>query len=469
MLTYTFSKNSKEPLYQQLYARIKEDILSGRLAPHVKLPSKRSLAQHLMISVATVQNAYGQLIAEGYLYTKEKQGHFVSALETGISVASVQTAPETSHLPKSQLEYFLDLRGNSLNEDDFPFSTWAKIMREVISEQGKRLLQPLGYNGVPELRSAIAEYLFHFRGMHTSPEQIIIGAGSEYLYNLILQLLGKGIRYGFENPGYEKIRRIFQQNQVDHCPVALDPEGLSCSSLYGSQAQVVHISPAHHYPTGIVMPISRRQELLAWAGERRDRCIIEDDYDSEFRFTGRPIPTLFSIDHQQRIIYMNTFTKSIAPSIRISYMVLPWRLLERFQEEMGFYSCTVSSFEQYTLAKFIAGGGFERHINRMKKTYRQKRDGLIRIVQGSAFADRVVILEEKAGLHFLLALRTDLPDREIAQRAHSVGIRLPFLSDYFWGDCPSVYQHKLVVNYSGLDLSRLPEAIQRLEKVFLSR
>ena len=164
MLTYTFSKNSKEPLYQQLYARIKEDILSGRLAPHVKLPSKRSLAQHLMISVATVQNAYGQLIAEGYLYTKEKQGHFVSALETGISVASVQTAPETSHLPKSQLEYFLDLRGNSLNEDDFPFSTWAKIMREVISEQGKRLLQPLGYNGVPELRSAITEYLFHFPG-----------------------------------------------------------------------------------------------------------------------------------------------------------------------------------------------------------------------------------------------------------------------------------------------------------------
>ena len=467
MLTYTFAKDRKEPLYQQLYARIKEDILCGRLAPHTKLPSKRSLAQHLMVSVATVQNAYSQLIAEGYLYTKEKQGHFVSALGSSMPVVPIQSGVEPYAMVDVQPEYFLDLRGNSLSEEDFPFSTWAKIMREVISEQGKGLLQPLGYNGVPELRSAIADYLFHFRGMCAAPGQIIIGAGSEYLYNLILQLFGKDVCYGFENPGYEKIRRIFHQNQVEYCPIALDQEGLSCLSLYASRAQVIHISPAHHYPTGVVMPISRRQELLAWAARSSERYIIEDDYDSEFRFTGRPIPTLFSIDHQQRVIYMNTFTKSIAPSIRISYMVLPWPLLERFRKEMGFYSCTVSSFEQYTLAKFMASGGFERHMNRMKKTYRQKRDRLIRIVQNSVFADRVSIQEEKAGLHFLLTLRTALSDSEIARRARSVGIRLSFLADYFWGECPSVYQHKLVINYSGLDLSRLPEALQRLEKVFL--
>ncbi|MBQ6808765.1 MAG: PLP-dependent aminotransferase family protein [Firmicutes bacterium] len=471
MLTYNFEKNSKTPLYEQLYSFIREDILAGQLPPHSKLPSKRALAQHLTLSVATVQNAYAQLIAEGYLYTKEKQGHFVSSLETN---APREKGRENSFgekgeelLPKKE-EYFFDLKSNSLSEENFPFSAWAKIMREVISEQGKGLLQPLQYNGVPELRCAISQYLLHFRGMLASPEQIIIGAGSEYLYNLMIQLLGKEVSYGFENPGYEKLHRIFRMNRVAHFPLGMDADGLSCRELRCSPVQAVHISPAHHYPTGIVMPISRRQELLRWAAEQKGRYIIEDDYDSEFRFSGRPIPTLFSIDEQQRVIYLNTFSKSIAPSIRISYMVLPWELLQRFRQEMSFYSCTVPSFEQYTLAKFIRGGGFERHINRMKKTYRQKRDALIEALQASAFAERVCIHEEKAGLHFLLSISTELADAEIARRAAAVGVRLSFLSEYLYGESNSSYQHQLVVNYSGIDLSRLPEAMRRLEEVFLA-
>ncbi|MDO4732079.1 MAG: PLP-dependent aminotransferase family protein [Bacillota bacterium] len=467
MLTYTFSKSSKSPLYEQMYGFIKEDILSGKLLPHSKLPSKRTLARHLGLSVSTVQNAYAQLIAEGYLYTREKQGHFVSALElsSSLPVPTLQAAGSGKGLPAAK-EYFLDLKSNSLSADSFPFSAWAKIMREVISERGQQLLLPLGYQGVSELRSAIAEYLLHFRGMSASPEQIVIGAGSEYLYNLIIQLLGQELPYGFENPGYEKIHRVFSMNRVPHFPLGLDSDGLSCRQLRESPVRVLHISPAHHYPSGIVMPISRRQELLRWAGTAPGRYIIEDDYDSEFRFSGLPIPSLFSIDDQGRVIYMNTFSKSISPSIRISYMILPWTLLERFRDEMSFYSCTVPSLEQYSLAKFISGGGFERHINRMKKAYRQKRDALIQLLQNSSFSGRIRIHEEKAGLHFLLSLNTDLPDAEIARRAVLVGLRLSFLSDYLYGNEQDAYQHKLVVNYSGIDLARLPEAISRLEKVF---
>ena len=312
---------------------------------------------------------------------------------------------------------------------------------------------------------SIAAHLRQFRGMDVDPEQIIIGAGTELLYTLIIQLLGREKRYAVEDPGYGKIARIYQAHQVPLCRVGLDGGGLDVAQLRRQPADVVHISPSHHYPTGIVMPIARRQELLRWAAEEPERYILEDDYDSEFRFVGRPIPTLFSVSENQRVIYLNTFSKTIAPSIRISYMILPPRLLARYREKLGFYACTVSSFEQYTLARFLEQGRYEQHLNRMKTRYRQKRDAVIDAIRRSPLSDRAEILEQDAGLHFLMVLPTDLDDRSLRRRAEAMGLRLALLSDYY-SQPAAAPQHILVVNYAGIDMDRLPEGLRRLAQLW---
>ena len=301
--------------------------------------------------------------------------------------------------------------------------------------------------------------------MAVDAEQIIIGAGTEVLYSMLVQLLGRDKRYAVEDPGYGKIARIYRSSQAEVVSVPLDAAGLSVAALDAAGADVVHISPSHHYPTGIVMPIARRQELLHWAEREPDRFILEDDYDSEFRFVGRPIPTLFSVDEGGRVIYLNTFSKTIAPSIRISYMVLPHRLLPAFREKLGFYSSTVSGFEQYTLARFMAEGYYEKHLNRMRKRYHQKRDAVIACIRGGPLAARARITEEDAGLHFLMTMDTPLPDGTLRRLAAQRGVRLAMLSEYY--NAPAAAPpHVLVVNYSGIDIEKLPQALSRLAEIW---
>ena len=461
MLTYTFEKNSGVSLYEQLYRHIKEDILTGRLAAGEKLPSKRTLSSHLELSVITVKNAYEQLIAEGYIYSEEKRGYFVSRIERPLRPGKANTLPEREEEPS----YELDLVTNSISAEYFPFTVWSKTMRQTILDQDTDLLQPPPFNGAPELRCAIAENLQQFRGMTVDPEQIVIGAGTEFLYYLLIQLLGRDRTYAVEDPGYGKIGRIYESNQVTLRRIELDDAGLSADALRQSGADVVHISPSHHYPTGIVMPIARRQELLRWANEQPERYILEDDYDSEFRFVGRPIPTMFSTDRHERVIYLNTFSKTIAPSIRISYMILPPHLLARYRETLGFYACTVSSFEQHTLAAFMAQGRYEQHINRMRNRYRQKRDAVIEAILTGPLAGKVEIMEQDAGLHFLMRLDTKQTDSQLRRAAAQKGVRLALLSDYYHNrkDAP---QHVVVVNYSGIELDALRRGLARLAELW---
>ena len=460
MLTYSLEKDGGESLYTQLYACIRRDILSGALSPRQKLPSKRALAQHLEVSVITVKNDYEQLAAEGYIYTVEKKGYYVSPLESPLPPA----APPPL-VPERPVEpVFLDLATGSLDRSYFPFTVWSRLMRQTILEEDTELLRSTPYNGAPALRRAIAAHLRQFRAMDVDPEQIIIGAGTELLYTLIIQLLGRDKRYAVEDPGYGKIAKIYQAHQVPLCRVGLDGGGLDITLLRRQPADVVHISPSHHYPTGIVMPITRRQELLRWAAEQPERYILEDDYDSEFRFVGRPIPTLYSTDENQCVVYLNTFSKTIAPSIRISYMILPPRLLERYRDKLGFYACTVSGFEQYTLAKFLQQGHFERHLGRMRTRYRQKRDRVISDFLQGPLAGRVQITGQDTGLHFLAELQTALPDEELQRRASEAGLRLAMLSDYY-RQRSIARRHTLVVNYSGLDLQHLPQALQILADI----
>lgn len=463
MLTYTLDKGAGVSLYEQLYRCVKEDILSGRLAAGEKLPSKRALAAHLEVSVITVKNAYEQLMAEGYLAGVEKKGYFVSFVLPPVTGAA--PLPQEEPAEPREREWFLDLVTNSIAAEDFPFTVWARLMRQTILERGTGLLHSTPPQGAWALRRAIAAHLRQFRGMEAAPEQIIVGAGTEVLYSLLVQLFGRERLYGVEDPGYSKIARIYRGSGAEVAAIPLDEAGLSVRELRRSGADVVHISPSHHYPTGLVMPIARRQELLRWAQERPERIILEDDYDSEFRFVGRPIPTLFSIDGGEQVVYLNTFSKTIAPSIRISFMVLPRHLLADFREKLGFFACTVSAFEQYTLARFLSDGYYEKHLSRMRKHYRQKRDAVIAAVRQSPLAPHATITEEDAGLHFLLRLDGAPPDEVLRREAEARGIRLAMLSDYYQQpeDSP---QHVLVVNYTGIDLERLPAALERLAELW---
>lgn len=465
MLTYDFTERKNRPLYEFLYRKMKEDILQGKLKADEKLPSKRSLARHLEVSVITVENAYAQLMMEGYIYSREKKGYYVSRLSVGQSRAIMEKMTgERQAEPDG--EEILDLRNNSVPSGNFPFTVWSRLMRKVLADRQERLLEKIPAQGALELREAIVEHLYHFRGMQVEPEQVLIGAGTEYLYGLLIQLLGREKIYGVENPGYRKIGQIYRSQQVSCEFIPLDDQGMSAKALEKSRVDVVHISPGHHFPTGIIMPIRRRQELLHWAKKDKERYIIEDDYDSEFRFHGRPIPTLQSIDQDEKVVYMNTFSKTMAPSIRISYIILPPRLLKKYRETLSFYACTVPSFEQYTLARFINEGYFEQHINRMRNYYRTLRDEMITQVKNSRIKDRVEILEQDAGLHFLLKVRTEKTDEEILRQARGKNIRLACLSEYYEGESKD-YEHCIVINYSGVEKTQIQGGIRHLEEIFL--
>ena len=457
MLTYDLEKRGSLARYDYLYRCIKEDILSGRLKAGEKLPSKRTLATHLNTAVVTVENAYAQLEAEGYLNAREKRGYFVNPVETGPVRENPAEAREKN---REQREWRLDLRGTGSGTEGFPFSVWARLMRRILTERGAELLQATPHNGVYPLRQAIARHLYQFRGISAAPEQIVVGAGTEYLYNLIVQLLGRDLLYGVEDPGYSKAARIYGLNGAGCIPLPMDSRGVRPQEVEERGVQILHISPNHQFPTGTVTPILRRQALLRWAEEQRG-YIIEDDYDSEFRFTGRPIPAMKSIDAAGRVIYMNTFSRSLAPSLRVSYMVLPPSLMEEYPRRLGFYSCTVPAMEQYTLASFLEEGYFESHVNRMRVFYRNRRDEVLAAIGQSPLSGRCRVLGEEAGLHFLLELETEREDSWLSREMEARGVRLSFLTDYQQrpGAAPL---HTLVVYYPGTAPARLAPALALL-------
>lgn len=460
MLTYSFENIGHTPLYEHLYKCIKNDIMNGTLPARTKLPSKRSFASNLGVSAITVENAYAQLLSEGYIYSRPKKGYYVSTFSR--SLLPPRAMPETAvALPEARLVFFADFSSNQTRPDNFPFSVWAKLMRETMQERNSELMTKPPCGGIFELREAIASHLKQFRDMQVQPEQIFVGAGTEYLYGLLVQLLGFDKVYAIENPGYEKIAQIYESYQVRRRFIDMDDCGIRMDRLEESGADVVHISPSHHFPTGIITPVSRRYELLGWAAKSDSRYIIEDDYDSEFRLTGKPIPALQSIDLMEKVIYINTFSKSLTSTMRISYMVLPPGLAQRFLEQMSFYSCTVSNFEQYALMRFIREGYLEKHINRMRNYYHRQRDALLDAIKKSPLSSRVTITEEDSGLHFLMKIDTALSDTELMEKAREKGLRLTALSRYYHRPDSDV-EHIFIINYSYLETEHIPEAIRRL-------
>lgn len=467
MLTYDLEKRGDKTLYEYLYECIRNDILSGRILPEERLPSKRAFAKNMDISIKTVENAYEQLLVEGYIRAEEKRGYFVNYVEDRRIARKSRKAltdgiyGRNKEKIQKEKEWFADFTSNYKAYEKFPFSTWAKIMRETLSYHDMELLEIVPSQGIYRLREEIAKHLYEFRGMEVSPQQIVVGAGTEYLYGRLIQLLGRESIYALENPGYLKMARLYKSHGLSYRYVDIDEQGICPDALRASGANVVHASPGHHFPVGFVMPVIRRQELLEWAGEERDRYIIEDDYDSEFRLNMKPVPAMQTLDAEYRVIYLNTFSRTLFPSVRVSYMVLPPKLLERYQETVSFYSCSVSAFEQYALAAFMEKGYFERHIHKVKLYYKEKRDEFLHELKQSALWGKCRIIEENAGTRFLLRVDTALTDSQIKWCASQQGLNLSCLSEYCHGQMKEI-AGILLISYGDIPRERMKEAVQRL-------
>jgi GntR family transcriptional regulator / MocR family aminotransferase len=531
MLTYSFAERGQLSLYEHLYRCIRDDIEQGRIVAGEKMPSKRSFAKHLGVSLITVEGAYAQLVAEGYLRSEPRRGFYAcevacpsagslrhasekvsgsarttdeakgstahdaaqpNALRSGEALASNSFESDETIEMRPSSGIFADFTGAFDLPDAFPYGSWAKSVREtLICEPEEALVGQVPAAGTSRLRKAIAGHLSSFRGMDVDPECVVVGAGSQVLYNLIVQLLGRDLRFGVEDPGYARLRQIYLANDVSLSALPLEEQGICLAAAYEANVNVLHLMPSHQYPTGIVTSVGRRYELLAWAAEQDSRFIIEDDYDCEFRLAGRPIPSLQSVDALGKVIYVNTFTKSLGPAFRIGYMVLPPSLAQRFRDELGFYSCTVSAIDQLALAWFIESGEFERHVNRMRTRYRGVRDALMAQLQQSALSDRMVVSAQDAGIHFLMGIKPLTCasvaewERAFVRSAGQRGVALRAVSSFYangdlraagWGSSASTAatgivegnsqptMPQFVISYGGVSEEALPAAVSVLEK-----
>ncbi len=465
MLTYSLKSQLKIPLYEQLYRAIKNDIITGLLPRDSKLPSKRSLASHLGISVVTVESSYQQLKAEGFIYSKAKRGFFVSYIRPHVTENKQSIRLISSEKVRSDTSMsLLNLSNNKTNPETFPFSIWSKLLRQVLNEFQEEIVHPSPSQGILPLREAIAKHLNQHRGMSVDPEQIIIGAGTEFLYILLIQLLGLDKTIALEEPSYPKMVKIYQQFAINQVHIPMENDGINTALLRETQADIVHISPSHQFPAGKILSISKRYDLLSWASLSDKHYIIEDDYDSEFCFFGLPIPSLQEIDSSEKVIYINTFNKSLASTLRISYMILPPHLLNIFQKKLSFYANTVSNLEQYTLASFMNQGYFDKHLNRMRIYYQKKRDELILAFRKSSFKDYIQIHEESAGLHFILSIKAKMSEEKLCRLLNEKGLNITPLSHYYIN--PEQHQNKkFIINYANISSCDISEIVITLAEI----
>lgn len=461
-LTINLNAGSKQPMYEQIYEYIKIEIQRGHILPEEKLPSTRGLSNHLQISRSTVDLAYEQLVSEGYVEAVPCKGYFVNRIE-GLHYLKQEQITVNTKQKKELKPYQVDFKPAGIDLDSFPYNTWRKLSKNVLLDGEKEMFQLGDSKGEWELRCTIANYLHQSRGVNCTPEQIIVGAGSEYLLMLVSRMLGK-CNIAMESPTYKQAYHILQNMEHTIHMVPMDDAGLRADYLRNSSSDVVYVMPSHQFPLGIVMPLKRRMELLSWAAEKEGRYIIEDDYDSEFRYKGKPIPALQGYDYKDKVIYLGTFSKSIAPAIRISYMVLPKSLLPVFDETCGFYSSTVSRVDQMIVKDFIKEGFYERHLNKMRAIYKGKHDILINGLQG--LKGMCKIEGENAGVHMLLNITDGRSEEELITLAKTKGIGVYGLSDYYISK-EDIKETKLILGYANLKEEELKIACKKLCEAWL--
>ena len=440
------------PLYEQLYRYIVAQIRSGALAEGEKMPSRRRLAEHLGISLTTVERAYGLLTAEGYLESVPRSGYRVAP-----ALTMDPTEPPPPAPAEVQQEHLDECFSTSaVDTSVFPFATWARLSKEAVYENPD-LLQRGDGQGDWALRGTLAGFLHQYRGVSCTPEQVVIGAGLEAVMWVLLQLLPDAV-FALEDPGYTSLRRLLDNLRRNYVPIPVDERGMDIHALRRSGAHVAYVTPSHQFPLGVTTPVGRRSELLRWAYEAPGRYLIEDDYDAEFRYASRPIPAMQGLDEGGKVIYLGTFSRTLAPSIRIAYLILPPSLLEAYREKFGHAPATVSRFEQEALRRFLASGAYSRHLRRVGSLYRRRRDALVAALEGWG-----EVRGNDAGLHLLFTLPGQEEAHLIAWAA-AAGYRVQGLSECCCNTDPR--SGTLVLGFAGLPEQRAGQAAADLKKAF---
>ncbi|MBE6994363.1 MAG: PLP-dependent aminotransferase family protein [Ruminococcaceae bacterium] len=455
-LTVTLDPNSRTPLYLQLHDHLAREIASGAIREGERLPGKRTAAKLLGVSLSTVDGAYQLLASEGYVTARPRSGFVACRIEQLPQASPPPPAqPEARGAPDPVCSFLTGGIDGSL----FPFRTWARLFKETLYTRPD-LLNHGEPRGDLDLRQAIATYLYRSRGVLCRPDQILVGAGMEYLLGLLCRLLA-GRCVAVEEPGYPKTRQILSAGGLRTVCVPLDEQGVSPAALNASQADAAYLTPSHQFPTGLVTPAGRRSALLKWASEG-DRFLIEDDYDSEFRYDGRPMPCMQALA-PERVIYVGTFSRTVAPAIRVAYLVLPPALLARYERDFGFYSSTVSRFEQHTLFRYLDEGHFDRSLSRARNLCRARRDLLVAALR-ETFGPGCRLENVHTGLGFLFLPETSLSEREITARAAARGLAVRGLDSYRAVPRPDL-SPALVLGFSSLDKNSIPTAVGMLKDV----
>lgn len=465
-LTINVNPTSDMTMYEQIYEYIKNDIKSGNLEPGDKLPSTRSLAKHIDVSRSTTQMAYDQLMSEGYIKSIPCKGYFVCQID------GMYDIPVTSQVVSTPVcettDYIIcDFSPRGIALENFPFSSWRKVSKNILINDNKELFNSGNAKGELILRSAICDYLHQSRGVICSPEQVIIGAGNDYLLMLLHQLLSPVSIIAMENPTYIQAYKTLKILGRTILPVSMDKDGMNINDLRKCGADIAYVMPSHQFPTGIVMPVKRRQELLKWANEKENRYIIEDDYDSEFRYKGKPIPSLqANAGTSNHVIYLGTFSKAIAPAIRMSYVVLPSGLLEIYEKNFSFLSNTVSRIDQTVVNEFIRKGHYERHLNKLRALYKNRHDALLNALK--PFEKNFIISGEYSGIHILLTSKNGTSAKKLADDAKKMGVRVyPIENHCMEGTKVDSWQKStLLIGYANIATSQISEGIELLKKAW---
>ncbi len=462
-LTIIIDSESLIPLYEQIYDYIKEEIKKGNLDYNYKLPSTRKLAEYLQVSRTTVDMAYSQLLSEGYIYSISCKGYFVAEVSLLYNIKIKEEKLDNASTEKKE-NFDIDFSPRGVDLSYFPFNVWRKLMKSTLNYDRAELFLSGDKKGEENFRETICSYLYESRGVKCDKNQIIIGAGSEYLLLLVNHLIKKNSYIASENPTYMKAMKLFAKEGHVIVPINVDKEGLITNELSQSKADYVYVTPSHQFPLGVIMTIKRRLELLKWASEKTDRYIIEDDYNSEFRYKGKPIPALYGLDSYEKVIYMGTFSKSIAPGLRMSYMVLPKKLMSIYEEKLDFFSSTVSRVDQNIVNDFMKIGAYERHLNKMRSVYRIKHDILINELKQMNIDYE--ISGESAGIHILIQIKKDLTEKELIDSAKKEGVKVYSLSEYYYENTYIPKYPTIILGFANLEEKDIKEGIKRLKKAW---
>lgn len=462
MITIPF-KNKGQFLYAEIYEFLKKEITIGHLKYQEKLPSKRSLASHLAVSVNTVDAAYSQLVAEGYIEGIPKKGYYVCEIDTYL-LSEKKEMTEKRIPPQKTETTKIDFSPNAIDQRIFPYEAFRKIFKATFNEYDVNLLNKPDIQGELDLRKALVDLLYRSRGVCCTADQIVIGSGTDHLLQILDFLWERNKAIVLENPVYLKAYHIFEKMGNKVISIDIDEKGIQIEPLKHYSDVAVYVTPSHQFPLGMSMPIDRRIKLLNFANQGEHIYIIEDDYDSEFRYNEKPLPSLQSIDNNGKVIYIGTFSKSIAPSMRISYMVLPKVLLKTYLEIADEISSPVSSLEQKMIAAFISGGVFEKHVNKMRKVYKEKRIVLMSALK--QLGDMVEITGENAGHHLLVQLKNGMTEADMHHRALALGVKVYPVSPYFIRGVSDQYKSMVLLGYGSLTDDEIYQGIRILKKAW---